>query len=179
LKKEKKYRPNVAAIILDAKYPESCKIFIANRIDVENAWHWMQAVWEKRNAYDKEHIKRVLSWLREIEATGRAVMKIDKYLLNGQPVAVNCCVIHEYHGMTCIDDYLTWYDVEMASGLGIVTAINNLTNPKYTGARYNLGLPGFYGNTFEGHQYKWDVIPESIRLYQSIVNIQAEIGMVS
>ena len=42
MKKEKKYRPNVAAIILDAKYPESCKIFIANRIDVENAWQFPQ-----------------------------------------------------------------------------------------------------------------------------------------
>ena len=155
------------------------KIEEGNLDDVQDAWAWMKAVWEKRGAYDKEHIKRVINWLREVEVTGRAVMKVDKYLLNGKPVAVNCCVIHNYHGDTHIDDYLTWYDAEAASGLGIVTAINNLTNPKYINARYNLGLPGFYGTTFDGHQYKWDLIPESIRLHQSIVNIQAEISSVS
>jgi len=147
--------------------------------DVQAGWSWMKAVWKKRGAYDKEHIGRVLNWLREIEKTARATMKIDKYLLDGKPVAVNCCVIHEFHGDIHIDDYLTWYDAEVVSGLGIVTAINNLTNPKYKGARYNLGLPGFYGKTFAGHEYKWAIIPESIRLHQSIINIQAEIGLVS
>ena len=161
------------------KTAQKYEIEQGNLDDVQDAWGWMKKVWDKRGAYDKAHIKRVIRWLREVEATGRAIMKVDKYLLDGRPVAVNCCVIHEYQGDTHIDDYLTWYDAEVASGLGIVTAINNLTNPKYTNARYNLGLPGFYGTTFEGHQYKWDIIPEPIRLHQSIVNIQAEIGLVS
>jgi len=39
---EKNYRPNVAAIVLSAKYPEKCEIFIASRTDVENAWQFPQ-----------------------------------------------------------------------------------------------------------------------------------------
>jgi len=40
--KEKKYRPNVAAIILSPKYPFECKLFIANRSDVKDAWQFPQ-----------------------------------------------------------------------------------------------------------------------------------------
>ena len=38
----KKFRPNVAAIVLSAKYPHTCEIFIASRTDVENAWQFPQ-----------------------------------------------------------------------------------------------------------------------------------------
>ncbi|QKJ23114.1 RNA pyrophosphohydrolase [Poseidonibacter lekithochrous] len=38
----KNYRPNVAAIVLSAKYPHTCEIFIASRTDVENAWQFPQ-----------------------------------------------------------------------------------------------------------------------------------------
>jgi len=41
-KDEKNYRPNVAAIVLSAKYPEKCELFIASRTDVENAWQFPQ-----------------------------------------------------------------------------------------------------------------------------------------
>lgn len=153
------------------KGAEKYQITQGDLSDVLEAWGWMKAVWEKRGAYDSNHTRRVFRWLKEIEASGRATMKIDKYLLNGKAVAVNCCVIHNYQGITHIDDYLTWYDPSVASGLGIITAINNVTNPLYYGARYNLGLPGFYGQTFSGHEYKWDIFPESIRLQQSITNI--------
>ncbi len=140
--------------------------------DVMEAWQWMKTVWEKRGAYDSEHTRRVFRWLKEIEASGRAIMKVDKYLLDGKFVGVNCCVIHDYKGITHIDDYLTWYDASVASGLGIITAINNITNPLHCGSRYNLGLPGYYGKTFGGHEYKWDIFPESIRLKQSIIRIE-------
>jgi putative (di)nucleoside polyphosphate hydrolase len=40
--KEKKYRPNVAAIILSPKYPEKVEIFIASRTDVKDAWQFPQ-----------------------------------------------------------------------------------------------------------------------------------------
>ncbi len=140
--------------------------------DVMEAWPWMKSVWEKRGAYDSEHVRRVFRWLKEIEASGRAIMKVDKYLLDGKFVGVNCCVIHDYKGVRHIDDYLTWYDASVASGLGIITAINNITNPLYYGSRYNLGLPGYYGKTFAGHEYKWDLFPEPIRLKQSIIRIE-------
>lgn len=36
------YRPNVAAIVLSANYPQKCEVFIASRTDVENAWQFPQ-----------------------------------------------------------------------------------------------------------------------------------------
>ncbi len=41
-KKDKNYRPNVAAIVLSAKYPEKCEIFIASRTDISDAWQFPQ-----------------------------------------------------------------------------------------------------------------------------------------
>jgi len=38
----KKYRPNVAAIVLSPKYPLKCELLIASRVDVENAWQFPQ-----------------------------------------------------------------------------------------------------------------------------------------
>jgi putative (di)nucleoside polyphosphate hydrolase len=40
--KGKNYRPNVAAIVLSATYPEKCEIFIASRIDIKDAWQFPQ-----------------------------------------------------------------------------------------------------------------------------------------
>jgi hypothetical protein len=154
------------------KRTSQLSIVSGNLDDILTAWPWMQATWEKRNQYDVEHVNRVLSWLNVIQKSGRATLKIDKYMLNGKMVGVNCCVLHFFHGMLHCDDYLTWYDIEQASGLGVVSAVNNLSNRHYQGARYNLGLPGFYGKTFEGHEYKWHVIPKTLRLTQSIVNIK-------
>ena len=161
------------------KQAERYEIVSGDLRDVLRAWPWMKSVWVKRGAYSHAHINRVLSWLNKIEATGRAQIKVDRYLLNGVPVGINCCVIHQYQGAYHIDDYLTWFDVEKAPGLGIISAINNLTNSQYQGIRYNLGLPGFYGHTFEGHDYKWHLFPEAIRLKQSIINIQPSIEQVS
>jgi len=39
---QKNYRPNVAAIVLSSSYPSRCEIFIASRIDVEDAWQFPQ-----------------------------------------------------------------------------------------------------------------------------------------
>lgn len=38
----KRYRPNVAAVILSAKYPLQCELFIASRSDIEGAWQFPQ-----------------------------------------------------------------------------------------------------------------------------------------
>ncbi len=39
---KKRYRPNVAAVILSSKYPEKCEFFIAHRTDIRNAWQFPQ-----------------------------------------------------------------------------------------------------------------------------------------
>jgi len=41
-KGKKNFRPNVAAIILSAKYPVKCEIFVASRVDINNAWQFPQ-----------------------------------------------------------------------------------------------------------------------------------------
>jgi putative (di)nucleoside polyphosphate hydrolase len=40
--KIKKYRPNVAAIVLSSSYPAKCEILIASRIDITDAWQFPQ-----------------------------------------------------------------------------------------------------------------------------------------
>jgi len=42
MQEKKRYRPNVAAIILSPKYPEKCEFFIAHRSDIKNAWQFPQ-----------------------------------------------------------------------------------------------------------------------------------------
>lgn len=36
------YRPNVAAIIVSAKYPQKCEVFVAERSDIVSAWQFPQ-----------------------------------------------------------------------------------------------------------------------------------------
>ena len=38
----KRYRPNVAAVVVSAKYPFQCELFIASRSDIEGAWQFPQ-----------------------------------------------------------------------------------------------------------------------------------------
>jgi putative (di)nucleoside polyphosphate hydrolase len=42
LQSEKRYRPNVAAVIVSSKYPFECELFIASRNDIEDAWQFPQ-----------------------------------------------------------------------------------------------------------------------------------------
>ena len=60
MKKRKKLRPNVAAIILSSKYPAKCEDFIASRTDIPNAWQFPQG-----GIDEGENTKEAL--LRELE----------------------------------------------------------------------------------------------------------------
>ena len=42
MQSKKRYRPNVAAVILSSKYPDKCEFFIAHRSDIKNAWQFPQ-----------------------------------------------------------------------------------------------------------------------------------------
>jgi putative (di)nucleoside polyphosphate hydrolase len=42
MQKQKRYRPNVAAVILSSKYPNKCEFFVAHRSDIKNAWQFPQ-----------------------------------------------------------------------------------------------------------------------------------------
>jgi len=141
--------------------------------DIVTARPWVEQRRAVVNEYNEDSaifISNILEWLHAIEASKRATLKIDKYLLDGEVVGVNCCVIHSYNGNTHCDDYLTWHDAKKSSGLGIVSAIRNLTDPDMQGFRYNLGTPSEVdGVTLSGHEYKWDLIPKNIRLSQSVI----------
>ena len=39
---KKRYRPNVAAVILSSNYPEKCEFFLGKRSDVRNTWQFPQ-----------------------------------------------------------------------------------------------------------------------------------------
>lgn len=58
-KKTKNFRPNVAAIVLSAKYPHECEIFIASRTDIANAWQFPQGGIDKGES-PKEALYREL-----------------------------------------------------------------------------------------------------------------------
>ncbi len=59
MEREKKYRPNVAAVILSSAYPFECKFFIAKRNDMENIWQFPQGGIDK-NEEPKSALKREL-----------------------------------------------------------------------------------------------------------------------
>lgn len=70
----KNFRPNVAAIVLSAKYPHTCEIFIASRTDVENAWQFPQG-----GIDDGESAKEALFRELEEEIGTREVEIIAEY----------------------------------------------------------------------------------------------------
>jgi putative (di)nucleoside polyphosphate hydrolase len=39
---QKRYRPNVSAVILSSAHPETCEFFIAHRTDMKNTWQFPQ-----------------------------------------------------------------------------------------------------------------------------------------
>jgi len=141
--------------------------------DIKAARPWVEhrrSVISECSENTMKHISNIIEWLSAIDKLQRAKLKVDKYLLDGVMVGVNCCVVHTYGKHIHCDDYLTWHDPIKSAGLGIVSAIKNITNPEMRGVRYNMGTPTYYGgDTLSGFAYKWDLIPESIRLKQSII----------
>ncbi|MDL0089116.1 RNA pyrophosphohydrolase [Campylobacter gastrosuis] len=56
---QKRYRPNVAAVVLSHKYPLKCEIFIANRTDLNEVWQFPQGGIDE-NESPKEALLREL-----------------------------------------------------------------------------------------------------------------------
>ena len=140
--------------------------------DVRKAWAWMTDIWDQRGdrfgntPYDV-YLDMTMAWLEVLQNSARTTLKIDKFILNGDVVGVNCYVIHRYRNRMHCDDYLCWYDPKRASGLGITSAVRNLTHRDMQGYRYNLGNPGV-NQVHIGHEYKMTVIPEVLRLNQTV-----------
>lgn len=143
--------------------------------DVRKAWtDWMIDIWEERadsfgTPYDL-YLAKTVAWLKLMRRSPRATLRIEKHLLGSEMVGVNCCVIHNFQGEVLCDDYLCWYNPKRATGLGIVSAVRNLTHPDMQGYRYNLGTPGVE-SIYEGHEYKLAIIPRALRLDQIVCRL--------
>lgn len=56
---EKKYRPNVAAVVLSSKYPFECKVLLARRNDTENIWQFPQGGIDKGESASKALLREL------------------------------------------------------------------------------------------------------------------------
>ena len=74
MSKNKKYRPNVAMIILSAEYPKQKRIFIAQRNDIKGVWQFPQGGIDKG-----EEVKEALFRELEEEIGTRDVEIIAEY----------------------------------------------------------------------------------------------------
>ena len=155
------------------KQAETYEVKPGNLQDIRIAWEWMRDIWDQRGDFPTPYgvyLETTLNWLEVMQRSPRALLKIEKYLLNSELVGVNCCVIHYYQDQMLCDDYLCWFNPQLAGGLGIISAIRNLTDPDRQGFRYNLGSPGT-GYIYDGHEYKLSVIPWELRLTQAVCHI--------
>ena len=59
MQRQKRYRPNVAAVILSSKYPDKCEFFVAHRSDIKNIWQFPQGGIDEGET-PKEALKREL-----------------------------------------------------------------------------------------------------------------------
>ena len=84
----KNYRPNVAAIVLSAKYPEKCEVFIASRTDVDNAWQFPQG------GIDKGETAREALFRELEEETGYRAKKMTALITYYPSIGYNTEVIH-------------------------------------------------------------------------------------
>ena len=95
---EKRYRSNVAAVILAPTYPFDCRIFIAQRYDLEGAWQFPQGGIDQgetpRDALFRELEEEIGT--REIEI----LSEYPEWLSYDFPSAVLQKKIYNYDGQT-------------------------------------------------------------------------------
>lgn len=60
MSKKKRYRPNVAAIVLSSDYPEKIEFFIAERSDLEGVWQFPQGGIDKNEKPKKALFRELL-----------------------------------------------------------------------------------------------------------------------
>jgi len=94
----KRYRPNVAAVILSSKYPEKCEFFVAHRTDIKNAWQFPQGGIDEGET-PREALKREL--LEEIGCDNVEVLgEFPEWISYDFPEKTHSKKLYDYDGQT-------------------------------------------------------------------------------
>lgn len=95
---KKRYRPNVAAVILSSNYPARCEFFIAHRSDIKNVWQFPQGgIDEGESPYDALH-RELLEEIgcNEVEVLG----EFPEWITYDFPESAKSKKIYPYDGQT-------------------------------------------------------------------------------
>lgn len=94
----KRYRPNVAAVILSSRYPDVCEFFVAHRTDIKNAWQFPQGGIDEGET-PREAIKREL--LEEIGCDDVEVLgEFPEWISYDFPEKTRSKKLYDFDGQT-------------------------------------------------------------------------------
>ena len=94
----KRYRPNVAAVILSSNYPDKCEFFVAHRSDIKNIWQFPQGGIDEGES-PAEALKREL--LEEIGCDKVEILgEFPEWITYNFPENINNKKLYDYDGQT-------------------------------------------------------------------------------